>query len=125
MIKIKQKGDYSKISKYLSKLKSNSVKTILEKYGAEGVGLLEQNTPIKSGKTARSWTYDIEIANGSSKLNFRNTNINDGVPIAIIIQYGHGTGTGGYVEGIDYINPPIQKLFEKMSNDIWKEVSNL
>lgn len=125
IIKVKQKGNYSKLSKYLNELKRDRRTEILKKYAVEGVSLLSSATPVDSGKTAMSWTYDIEETSNGSVINFRNTNINKGVPIAIILQYGHGTGTGGYVRGIDYINPPIQKLFNKMADEIWKEVSRL
>lgn len=125
IIKVKQKGNYSKLSKYLNELKRDRRTEILKKYAVEGVSLLSSATPVDSGTTAMSWTYDIEETSNGSVINFRNTNINKGVPIAIILQYGHGTGTGGYVRGIDYINPPIQKLFNKMADEIWKEVSRL
>lgn len=101
------------------------LKIVLNKYGQLGVNVLADATPVKTGLTARSWTYDI---GGNKKyfwINWSNTNIHDGTPIAIILQYGHGTGTGGFVQGRDYINPAIQPLFDQMVEDIWKEVTSL
>ena len=86
---------------------------------------LASATPIDSGMTANSWNYSIEKKNGVIKISFNNTNIQNGVPIAIILQYGHGTGTGGWVEGRDYINPAIQPIFDKIANDAWREVTKL
>ena len=97
----------------------------LDKYGREGVAALASATPVDSGLTASSWYYKIERQNGSASINFYNSNINEGVPIAIILQYGHGTGTGGWVEGRDYINPAIQPIFDKIADDAWKEVAKL
>lgn len=97
----------------------------LDKYGREGVAALSSATPKDSGLTAESWYYEIENKNGRAAITFNNSNINDNVPIAIILQYGHGTGTGGWVEGRDYINPAIQPLFDKIANDAWEEVNKL
>ena len=119
------KGDYSKITRYLhQENRLKKITEILQKYGDEGVKALAAATPIKSGKTAASWKYRIRTddANRIASLSFWNTNVNKGVPIALILQYGHGTGTGGYVEGRDYINPAIQPIFDKISEEVWKEV---
>lgn len=125
MISFRQKGDFSKLTRYLEKAKEVVKIGDLDKYGREGVAALESATPVDSGKTAGSWYYDIENKNGSAKITFNNSNINDGVPIAIILQYGHGTGTGGWVEGRDYINPAIQPIFDKIANNAWREVTKL
>jgi hypothetical protein len=95
----------------------------LDKYGREGVAALASATPVESGLTASSWYYKIERSNGSVSINFYNSNIQNGVPIAVILQYGHGTGTGGWVEGRDYINPAIRPIFDKIANDAWREVT--
>ena len=125
MITFRQKGDFSKLISFLERVK-NVVKDIdLDKYGREGVAALASATPVESSLTANSWYYKIERQNGSILINFYNSNINEGVPIAIILQYGHGTGTGGWVEGRDYINPAIQPLFDKIADDAWKEVTKL
>ena len=125
MITFRQKGDFSKLTHFLEKAKEAVGRGNLDKYGREGVAALASATPIDSGLTASSWYYEIENRNGSVTLSFHNSNIQDGVPIAIIIQYGHGTGTGGWVQGRDYINPAIQPIFDRIANDVWKEVTKL
>ncbi len=125
MIKFEVKGDFSKTKRFLEKSK-NAVKLgELDKYGRAGVAALSSATPIDSGKTASSWYYEIERQNGKIIIHFNNSNIVNGVPIAIILQYGHGTGTGGWVEGRDYINPAIQPVFDNIANNAWKEVTRL
>ena len=96
---------------------------ILDKYGKDGVSALSSATPSESGKTASSWTYEIQNGSGNSRITFSNTNINKGVNIAIILQYGHGTGTGGWVEGRDYINPAMRPVFDNIADAVWKEVT--
>ena len=125
MISFKQKGDFSKLTRYMEHLKETVRRGILDKYGREGVSLLSSATPIDSGLTASSWYYRIENKNGSAKITFYNSNIQDGVPIAIILQYGHATGTGGWVQGRDYINPAIRPLFDKIADEAWREVIKL
>lgn len=125
MIKFRHKGDFSKTLKYLGKVKKPIRPGILDKYGQEGVAALASATPVDTGLTARSWYYKIENNNGSSKISFFNSNIQNGVPIAIILQYGHGTGTGGWVEGRDYINPAVQPIFDRIVNEAWREVTKL
>jgi len=98
---------------------------LFDKYGREGVAALASATPIESGETANSWYYEIEHSRGVITITFANSHINKGVPIAIILQYGHGTGTGGWVQGRDYINPAIQPIFDKIANEAWKEVTKL
>lgn len=125
MIKFRHKGDYSKATRYLERLKEAAKIGVLDKYGEAGVAALSSATPVDSGKTASSWGYEIEHTKDSSKIIFTNSNINDGVPIAIILQYGHGTGNGGWVQGRDYINPAIQPIFDKIVNEAWKEVTKI
>ena len=125
MISFRQKGDFSKLNRYFERLKGVARLSILDKYGREGVAALSSATPVDSGETAKSWSYEIKHDNGSASITFSNSNINEGVPIAIILQYGHGTGTGGWVEGRDYINPAIQPIFDKIVDDAWKEVTNV
>ena len=125
MITFRQKGDFSKLSRYLERLREAAKIGVLDKYGRAGVDALKSATPVKSGKTASSWTYEIERKNGSVSIIFNNTNIKKGVPIAIILQYGHGTGTGGWVQGRDYINPAIQPIFDKLADEAWREVTKL
>ena len=125
MITFRHKGDFSKLNRYFERVKEAAKIGVLDKYGRAGVAALASATPVKSGKTANSWTYEIERQNGSASIVFHNTNINQGVPIAIILQYGHGTGTGGWVQGRDYINPAIQPIFNKLADDAWKEVAKV
>lgn len=125
MIKFSQKGDFSKLTSFLERAKEAVKLGDLDKYGRAGVDALAAATPIESGLTANSWSYNIEHKNGTASINFTNSNIQNGVPIAIILQYGHGTGTGGWVQGRDYINPAIQPIFDKIANDAWKEVTRL
>ena len=121
MITFRQKGDFSKTMKFLNKAKKINIKD-LEKYGEMGVQALAEATPVKSGLTASSWYYKIVNTNGRLAINFCNSNIQNGVPIAIILQYGHATRNGGWVEGRDYINPAIQPVFDKMTKSAWEEV---
>ena len=123
MISFRQKGDLSKVTRHLERLKEVARLGILDKYGREGVAALASATPVESGKTASSWYYEIVREKGSVSIRFLNSNIQNGVPIAVIIQYGHGTGTGGWVQGIDYINPAIQPIFNKITNELWREVT--
>lgn len=125
MISFRQKGDFSKITRFLEKAKEAVRLGDLDKYGREGVAALASATPIDSGQTANSWYYEIENRNGSATISFHNSNIQNGVPIAIILQYGHGTGTGGWVQGRDYINPAIQPIFDKIVKEAWREVTKL
>lgn len=123
MITVASKGDYSKLSRYLNQLEKAARMDILEKYGKEGVAVLSAATPVKTGLTANSWTYEVKHGKGSSSIAFSNTNVNKGVPIAIILQYGHGTRNGGYVQGRDYINPAIHPIFDKLVDELWREVT--
>ncbi len=125
MISFRQKGDFSKTKRYFERVKAAARLSILDKYGREGVAALASATPTETGKTASSWFYEISHDKGSATITFSNSNINKGVPIAIILQYGHGTGTGGWVEGRDYINPAIQPIFDKIANEAWKEVTKV
>ena len=124
MITFRQKGDFSKLTRFLEKVKGSIRLSNLDKYGREGVAALSSATPVDSGLTASSWSYKIEHNNGSVTIGFYNSHINEGVPIAIILQYGHGTGTGGWVQGRDYINPAIQPIFDNITEQAWREVTN-
>lgn len=125
MIKFRQKGDFSKVTKYFEGLKEADRFKILDKYGRDGVAALASATPVESGLTANSWYYKIETKNGSASISFHNSNIQNGVPIAVILQYGHGTRNGGWVEGRDYINPAIQPVFDRIVEHAWREVTKL
>lgn len=123
MITFRQKGDFSKLTRFLEKAKEPVKLGILDKYGQMGVDALSSATPIESGLTAASWSYRIERSGNSVKLVFYNSHLEKGVPIAIILQYGHGTGTGGWVEGRDYINPAVQPIFDQIAEEAWREVT--
>ena len=125
MITFRQKGDFSKLTRFLEKAKEVVRLGDLDKYGREGVAALASATPIESGRTASSWYYQVENKNGSASITFYNSNVNKGVPIAIILQYGHGTRNGGFVQGRDYINPAIQPIFDKIADEAWREVTKL
>lgn len=123
MITFRQKGDFSKLTRFLERAKEAVLLGELDRYGRAGVAALASATPRDSGETARSWYYEIVRTKGSVTISFRNSNIQNGVPIAIILQYGHGTGTGGWVQGIDYINPAIRPIFNQIAKDAWREVA--
>lgn len=123
MISFSQKGDFSKLTRFLERLKEGIGVGELDKYGRAGVAALSSATPIDSGLTASSWYYEITNTKGSASIAFYNSNQNKGVPIAIILQYGHATGNGGWVEGRDYINPAIQPIFDELAETAWKEVT--
>lgn len=125
MISFRQKGDFSKVTRYLERAKNLAKIGDLDKFGRAGVEALSSATPVDSGQTASSWHYKIEHVKGSATISFHNSNIQNGVPIAIILQYGHGTNHGGWVEGRDYINPAIQPIFDQIANEAWKEVTKL
>ena len=125
MISFRQKGDFSKLTKFLERAKETVYLGDLNKYGRQGVAALASATPIDSGETAKSWYYKIENNKESATITFYNSNVQNGVPIAIILQYGHGTRNGGWVEGRDYINPAIQPIFDQIVDDAWREVNKL
>ena len=125
MISFRHQGDFSKFTRFLEKAKQSVRIGELDRYGREGVAALASATPVDSGTTANSWYYEIKQTPGSVTITFNNSHFNKGVPIAIILQYGHGTGTGGWVQGRDYINPAIQPIFDRIANDAWREVTKL
>lgn len=125
IVSFRQKGDFSKATSWLERIKEIARLGILNKYGRMGVDALSSATPVDTGLTASSWSYEIQNGGGKATIEFHNSHINKGVPIAIILQYGHGTGTGGWVEGRDYINPAILPVFEQMVEDICREVQRV
>ena len=125
MISFRQKGDFSKLTHFLERAKESVRIGDLDKYGREGVAALSSATPIDSGETANSWSYEITNKDGSATITFKNSDSQNGVPIAIILQYGHGTRNGGWVQGRDYINPAIQPIFDEIVNNAWREVTKI
>lgn len=124
MITFRQKGDFSNLNNFFEKCKGIVHKSNLDKYGQAGVAALKSATPRDTGETASSWYYEIVRGKDSATIEFKNSKLtNSGTPVAILIQYGHGTGNGGYVEGIDYINPALKPIFQNMADDLWREVN--
>ncbi len=122
---IKHRGSFNNTRKFLTKVRTINFRNILDSYGQKGVIALASATPFDTGLTAKSWGYEIKINKGSFSIIWTNSNVVDGVPIAIILQYGHGTRNGGFVQGRDYINPALQPIFDKISEDLWREVAKL
>ena len=122
VVSITQKGDFKKTRKFFHKIVEAHYMNKLHKYGQRGVEALSAATPTDSGKTGSSWSYEIVESSGTLSIYWRNNNVNDGVNIAVILQYGHGTRNGGWVEGVDYINPALRPIFTEMANEVWKEV---
>lgn len=125
LITFTQKGSFKHTERYLRRLQTAQLYATLAKYGDLGVAALRNATPIDSGETANSWSYRIQQRPGYYSIRWHNSHINHGVPIAVLLQYGHGTGTGGYVQGRDYINPAIRPIFDQMANEAWKEVTKI
>lgn len=123
MITVTAKGDFSKTEKFLERIREAIHLGSLDKYGKQGVAALAAATPKDTGKTASSWGYEIKHSGDTVSITWTNSNVNDGVPIAVIIQYGHATGWGGYVKGVDYINPAMEPVFEDIATKVWKEVA--
>ena len=123
MITFRQKGDFSKVTRFLERAKEVVHLGDLDRYGREGVAALASATPVNTGLTANSWRYEIVNKKGVVEISFNNSNIQNGVPIAIILQYGHGTRNGGWVQGRDYINPAIQPVFDEIVDKAWREVT--
>lgn len=123
MIRVEVNGDFRKANSALEKMLEIVHLGSLDRYGAQGVEALKAATPVDSGKTADSWQYEIKRTKNTTELDFNNDNINDGVNVAVLLQYGHGTGTGGYVPGRDYINPAIQPVMDNISNSVDKELT--
>lgn len=121
-ISIGSKGNWDKTTNFLRRQQSNRF-AALDKYGPMGVQALSAATPEEEGETANSWTYEIVNRQGYYAIHWSNTNSEDGVNIAAILQYGHGTGTGGFVQGRDYIMPAIRPIFDQMINEMWREVT--
>ncbi len=125
VITFTHKGNFNKVERFLNKVSDKSYLNVLDKCGQMGVESLAANTPVDSGLTANSWTYEIERTSGTTTISWLNTNENKGVNIAIILQYGHGTGTGGYVQGRDYINPAMKPVFDEIAELAWREVTSV
>ena len=123
LVVMKQSGSLKNFEGFLYKNRKRRLYQLLNEYGKQGVELLRDATPVDTGKTATGWDYEIEVNSQGISLYWVNNNVNEGVPIAILIQYGHATRNGSYVQGVDDINPALRPLFESMATKLWKEVS--
>lgn len=124
MIAIRHKGSFKRISTSLDKMAALKITAILDKYGAKGVSALSSVTPKDSGETANSWSYSVTVTKKGYAINWSNSNNTpDGIPIVILLQYGHATKDGGYIKGIDFINPAMKPILQEISADIWKEIT--
>ena len=124
MIKCEIKGDFKKTLSFLRRIQGKDLGSLLKKYAEQGVEVLRSATPVVTGKTAASWGYEIVQERNKLSIFWTNSNINEGVPIAVILEYGHGTGWGGYVQGRHYISPAIQPVFDQIAEAAWKEVTS-
>lgn len=124
-ILIKVSGNFNKTEKFLMAIRQRKYMSVLERYGAKGVSILQSATPTRTGRTASSWNYEIQKSIGSCTIHWTNSNVNEGRHIALLIQYGHGTGTGGYVPGYDYINPSLKPIFDTLASDLDAELRRL
>lgn len=115
-------GSTKRLESSLQKMQKFDIRNVLERYGQEGVRALSAATPKESGLAATAWSYKVEIDRDSAGIVWHNTNVENGFPVAIMLQYGYGTGTGGYVQGRDYINPAMRPIFDRIANEVWKEV---
>lgn len=123
-VKFEVSVGFTKTERFLNRMKRREYLNVLDEFGRDGVQALRNATPVDSGATAEAWDYEIKRARDYTEIVWTNSNINDGVPIAVILQYGHGTGTGGYVQGRDYINPAIRPIFDKIAEKAWKVVTS-
>ena len=125
MISIKQTGNFNKTTRFLTKAQQIRFYNVLDLYGRAGVNALAAATPRDSGETAMSWYYEITGDVDSFKIEWKNSKKVDGIPLVVLLQYGHGTRSGVYVEGVDFINPTMKPIFDKLALDMWKEVTSL
>lgn len=125
MIHFKHSGNFNKTTSYLKKLVNDEWMSVLSKYGEKGIEVLSANTPVKSGTTAASWTYDVIQNEDGYSIEWHNTNVNQGYNIALLLQYGHGTRNGGYFVGVDYINPALAPIFKALADAAWEEVKSV
>lgn len=123
MISIKSSGSFDRTKLFFDRVSRGDIYSELNKYGQMGVDALARATPTDTGRTASSWVYEITRRRGGASIEWRNNHVNQGAVIALLIQYGHGTGTGGYVAGYDYINPAIRPIFDRIAEEVWKKVT--
>lgn len=124
MITFESSGSFDRTEKALAKMSRGDMYRNLENLARKGVAALASSTPIESGLTATSWSYEVKKSRGGATITWTNSHVVGGVPVAILLQYGHGTGTGGYVRGRDFINPAIRPVFDQIADDVWKAVTS-
>lgn len=124
MITFSSKGDFRNTEKFLKKMSRRDIYRSLDRYGQEGVSALSSATPVESGLASASWSYEVELSKRSASISWLNHDVENGFPVAIMLQYGYGTGTGGYVQGRDYINPALKPIFDKIAESVWREVTS-
>ncbi len=122
MFKVRSSGSFNKTTKFLARLQKGDIFENLDRYGRLGVNALARGTPVETGLASESWGYQINKTKTRTSISWFNTDVEGGVNIAVILQYGHGTGTGGWVEGRDYINPAIRPIFDQILDDVWRQV---
>lgn len=124
MIQLESKGSFVKTDNFLEAMRRGEIFNALDKYGQMGVKALQSATPVASGVTASSWGYEVTKTRNSYELSWTNSHTANGEPIVIMLQLGHGTGTGGYVQGRDFINPALVPVFTKIADEVWKAVTS-
>lgn len=125
MVSIKSKGDFRNFNKFVKHMMDRDYEKVIDRYARMGVKALSEATPIDSGETARSWDYEVHYSKGRTEIVWTNSNVTKyGTPVAILIQYGHHTKSGAFVQGIDFINPALKPVFAKLADEIWKEVTS-
>lgn len=124
MITFSSKGDFRNTENFLKKMSRRDIYRSLDRYGQEGVSALSAATPVESGLASASWSYEVEVSKRSASISWLNYDVENGFPVAIMLQYGYGTGTGGYVQGRDYINPALKPIFDKIAESVWREVTS-
>lgn len=124
MITFESSGSWGKTDSFLAAIRNKKIYAALDRYGKQGVSALASATPVETGVSAQSWSYKVEHASGQESITWYNSHTHGGLPIVVLLQYGHGTGTGGYVQGRDFINPALRPIFDKIADEVWKAVTS-
>jgi hypothetical protein len=124
VISFVSRGSFSNMESFLKKAAKTDILSILKACGQEGVSALASATPIESGLASSSWDYQVSGSGGKFRIIWTNSDVENGFPVAIMLQYGYGTGTGGYVQGRDYINPAMKPVFDRIADKVWKAVTS-
>lgn len=124
MISITTRGSFKNTDAFLNRMQKLDIATVLKTYGERGVAALRDATPYDTGNSAGSWDYEVVVSQRAVSITWTNSNIQSGIPVVILLQYGHGTGTGGYVQGRDFINPALKPIFDEIADKVWKAVTS-